>query len=152
VIGMLLDIDEASLAVYYNGTRCGLMMQLGGRFKVRCDLQPQFSSSSVYGRPYFNSLAPLFQAHSLSNLSLQDVFGNVPADLEAPLFWAVDVGFRSCFTIESKPPPVVTAEDLADDERMAQEMLARQAEQLARNTAAARGGYTGWQLGQYNVR
>ena len=83
VVGLLLDVDKGTLAVYLNGTRCGIMMQRGGLFK--------------------------------------NTEGGVPADMEPPLRWAVDVGFGSAISIESKPPPVVTEHDRADDERKAKE-------------------------------
>lgn len=88
VVGLLLDVDKGSLAVYLNGIRCGIMMQKGG----------------------------LFKNHK----------GGVPADLKPPLWWAVDVGYSSKISIISKPPPVVTDQDRADDARKATELLARQ--------------------------
>ena len=88
VVGLLLDVDKGSLAVYLNGIRCGIMMQKGG----------------------------LFKNHK----------GGVPADLKPPLWWAVDVGYSSKISIISKPPPVVTDQDRADDTRKATELLARQ--------------------------
>ncbi len=88
VIGLLLDVDKGSLAVYHNGTRCGLMMQRGGRFKDRD--------------------------------------GAVPADLVAPLWWAVDVGYSSSIRVTRKPPPIVTAQDLDADERKARKLLQKQ--------------------------
>jgi hypothetical protein len=87
IVGLLLDIDEGSLAVYLNGKRCGLMMQRGGRFK---------------------------------NRSL-----GIPAELQSPMRWAVDVGYEASIHIESKPPPVVTDDDRAEDERKAAGLLKR---------------------------
>ena len=79
VVGLLLDLDAGTLAVYRNGTRLGVM---------------------VRGKQ-------------------QGAWGSLPS-LEGPLHWAVDIGHGAAITIDGpKPPPVVTAADLEEDERQA---------------------------------
>eukprot|EP01045_Picozoa_sp_COSAG04_P012394 COSAG04_NODE_833_length_10004_cov_6.351035_13_plen_67_part_00 len=48
----------------------------------------------------------------------------VPSGLAGPLRWAVDV-VRGSVRIDAQPPPAVTSEDLAEDERKQREFDAR---------------------------
>ena len=50
----------------------------------------------------------------------------VPSGLAGPLRWAVDLWGNASVAIDGpKPPPAVTAEDLAEDERKQREFDAR---------------------------
>ena len=51
----------------------------------------------------------------------------VPSGLVGPLRWAVDLNIGTSVHIDGpKPPPAVTAEDLAEDERKQREFDARE--------------------------
>ena len=79
---MLLDCDAATLTVWVNGERRGVMARPG--------------MTSEYGEPV--------------------------ARLEGPLRWVVDLTRASVAIDGPSPTPVVTAEDLAEDERRQREL------------------------------
>ena len=81
--GLLLDLDAATLTVWVNGERKGVMVRPG--------------MTNDHGEPV--------------------------ARLEGPLRWAVDLTRNGSVDIDGPlPAPVVTAEDLAEDERRQREL------------------------------
>ena len=83
--GLLLDLDDldaATLTVWVNGERKGVMVRPG----------------------------------------MTDRHGNPVAPLAGPLCWVVDVFGASVAIDGPLPAPVVTAEDLAEDERRQREL------------------------------
>ena len=75
--GLLLDLDAATLTVWVNGERKGVMVHPG----------------------------------------MTDEGGRPVGRLEGPLRWVVGLGRTSVAIDGPLPPPVVTVEDLAEDER-----------------------------------
>jgi len=95
VVGLLLDFDARTVAVYKNGERTGLVVQ-----------------------PYM---------FSVDHGKLQR--GSTGTDGEpVPLRWCADLNIRASVRIDGpKPPPVVTAADLAEDARKLEAFLNREA-------------------------